>query len=122
MADPEMPCLVTSPFHIPTPSIYHPQSINPHPLRFSFAFISLSFSFLHVGYQLHRDFLLKPELLRAISDLGFEHPSEGECFFFLPFRFEAFQRGLALGDVGMSRADYNLFSVLPSFLPYLTLP
>jgi hypothetical protein len=25
----------------------------------------------------HRDFLLKPELLRAISDLGFEHPSEG---------------------------------------------
>ena len=23
-----------------------------------------------------RDFLLKPELLRAISDLGFEHPSE----------------------------------------------
>lgn len=26
-----------------------------------------------------RDFLLKPELLRAISDLGFEHPSEGKC-------------------------------------------
>lgn len=26
---------------------------------------------------LPRDFLLKPELLRAISDLGFEHPSEG---------------------------------------------
>lgn len=26
----------------------------------------------------YRDFLLKPELLRAISDLGFEHPSEGE--------------------------------------------
>lgn len=25
------------------------------------------------------DFLLKPELLRAISDLGFEHPSEGMC-------------------------------------------
>lgn len=25
----------------------------------------------------YRDFLLKPELLRAISDLGFEHPSEG---------------------------------------------
>jgi ATP-dependent RNA helicase UAP56/SUB2 len=28
--------------------------------------------------KLPRDFLLKPELLRAISDLGFEHPSEGE--------------------------------------------
>ena len=24
-----------------------------------------------------RDFLLKPELLRAIQDCGFEHPSEG---------------------------------------------
>lgn len=32
-----------------------------------------------------RDFLLKPELLRAITDCGFEHPSEGELvvvFFF----------------------------------------
>ena len=35
-----------------------------------------------------RDFLLKPELLRAIVDCGFEHPSEGKdknnpfaCFF-----------------------------------------
>lgn len=27
-----------------------------------------------------RDFLLKPELLRAIVDCGFEHPSEGICF------------------------------------------
>lgn len=26
-----------------------------------------------------RDFLLKPELLRAIVDCGFEHPSEGGC-------------------------------------------
>ena len=26
-----------------------------------------------------RDFLLKPELLRAIVDCGFEHPSEGTC-------------------------------------------
>ena len=24
-----------------------------------------------------RDFMLKPELLRAIGDCGFEHPSEG---------------------------------------------
>ncbi len=24
-----------------------------------------------------RDFLLKPQLLRAIADCGFEHPSEG---------------------------------------------
>lgn len=30
-----------------------------------------------------RDFLLKPELLRAISDLGFEHPSEGGQTFIL---------------------------------------
>ena len=27
-----------------------------------------------------RDFLLKPELLRAIVDCGFEHPSEGRHF------------------------------------------
>lgn len=27
-----------------------------------------------------RDFLLKPELLRAIVDCGFEHPSEGKRF------------------------------------------
>lgn len=26
-----------------------------------------------------KDFLLKPELLRAIQDCGFEHPSEGEA-------------------------------------------
>lgn len=25
-----------------------------------------------------RDFLLKPELIRAIADCGFEHPSEGQ--------------------------------------------
>jgi ATP-dependent RNA helicase UAP56/SUB2 len=28
-----------------------------------------------------RDFLLKPELLRAIVDCGFEHPSEGQLYF-----------------------------------------
>ena len=27
-----------------------------------------------------RDFLLKPELLRAIVDCGFEHPSEGRHY------------------------------------------
>lgn len=27
-----------------------------------------------------RDFLLKPEILRAIVDCGFEHPSEGKHF------------------------------------------
>lgn len=30
-----------------------------------------------------RDFLLKPELLRAIGDCGFEHPSEGKLDFFI---------------------------------------
>jgi hypothetical protein len=33
------------------------------------------------------DFLLKPELLRAISDLGFEHPSEGKFYLLLFFRY-----------------------------------
>ncbi|KAK6236963.1 hypothetical protein SCA6_012300 [Theobroma cacao] len=32
-----------------------------------------------------RDFLLKPELLRAIVDSGFEHPSEGKFLTLLPF-------------------------------------
>ena len=31
-----------------------------------------------------RDFLLKPELLRAITDCGFEHPSEGQSWIFSP--------------------------------------
>lgn len=31
-----------------------------------------------------RDFLLKPELLRAITDCGFEHPSEGQSQYFIP--------------------------------------
>lgn len=26
-----------------------------------------------------RDFILKPECLRAVVDCGFEHPSEGMC-------------------------------------------
>ena len=30
-----------------------------------------------------RDFLLKPELLRAIGDCGFEHPSEGSYNFLI---------------------------------------
>lgn len=30
-----------------------------------------------------RDFLLKPELLRAIVDSGFEHPSEGKILSFV---------------------------------------
>lgn len=31
-----------------------------------------------------RDFLLKPELLRAIVDSGFEHPSEGKLSHYPP--------------------------------------
>lgn len=38
-----------------------------------------------------KDFLLKPELVRAITDSGFEHPSEGMFIFFsvdfVPFFF-----------------------------------
>lgn len=33
-----------------------------------------------------RDFLLKPEILRAIVDCGFEHPSEGELKTYKHFR------------------------------------
>ncbi|CDY72315.1 BnaCnng77050D [Brassica napus] len=36
-----------------------------------------------------RDFLLKPELLRAIVDSGFEHPSEGK-FILVFFQYSVF--------------------------------
>lgn len=44
----------------------------------SFPFPSTQGSYVGIHSTGFRDFLLKPELLRAISDLGFEHPSEGE--------------------------------------------
>lgn len=36
-------------------------------------------SYVSIHSSGFRDFLLKPELLRAIVDCGFEHPSEGRC-------------------------------------------
>lgn len=35
-------------------------------------------SYVSIHSSGFRDFLLKPELLRAIIDCGFEHPSEGK--------------------------------------------
>lgn len=37
-------------------------------------------SYISIHSSGFRDFLLKPELLRAIVDCGFEHPSEGTPF------------------------------------------
>ena len=37
-------------------------------------------SYVSIHSSGFRDFLLKPELLRAILDCGFEHPSEGLSF------------------------------------------
>eukprot|EP00061_Rhincodon_typus_P016018 g44010.t1 len=37
-------------------------------------------SYVSIHSSGFRDFLLKPELLRAIVDCGFEHPSEGDTF------------------------------------------
>lgn len=37
-------------------------------------------SYVSIHSSGFRDFLLKPELLRAIVDCGFEHPSEGMFF------------------------------------------
>lgn len=54
-----------------------------------------------------RDFLLKPELLRAIVDCGFEHPSEG-FFPFFPFYL-----------IFIPFSSNPLFSLL--FRPYLTI-
>lgn len=39
-----------------------------------------------------RDFLLKPEILRAIADCGFEHPSEG-MLYYLIMLFERIEFG-----------------------------
>jgi hypothetical protein len=44
-----------------------------------------------------RDFLLKPEILRAIADCGFEHPSEGKkdfCVKVLGLTFHLFSMNL----------------------------
>ena len=40
----------------------------------------------HVSFHMSgfRDFLLKPELLHAIGDRGFEHPSAGSAFLYPP--------------------------------------
>lgn len=38
-------------------------------------------SYVSIHSSGFRDFLLKPELLRAIVDCGFEHPSEGKRLF-----------------------------------------
>ena len=38
-------------------------------------------SYVSIHSSGFRDFLLKPELLRAIVDCGFEHPSEGKYYF-----------------------------------------
>lgn len=35
-------------------------------------------SYVGIHSTTFRDFLLKPELVRAITDCGFEHPSEGQ--------------------------------------------
>jgi ATP-dependent RNA helicase UAP56/SUB2 len=35
-------------------------------------------SYVSIHSSGFKDFLLKPELLRAIMDCGFEHPSEGK--------------------------------------------
>ena len=43
-------------------------------------------SYVSIHSSGFRDFLLKPELLRAIVDCGFEHPSEGGCTHALPRR------------------------------------
>lgn len=40
-------------------------------------------SYVSIHSSGFRDFLLKPELLRAIIDCGFEHPSEGERHMFI---------------------------------------
>lgn len=76
---------------LPFPS---PHQTNTIALKIAFSKQQGSYVGVHsTGF---RDFLLKPELLRAISDLGFEHPSEGESSLFwsiiAPFSLKSIQR------------------------------
>lgn len=48
-------------------------------------------SYVSIHSSGFRDFLLKPELLRAIVDCGFEHPSEGEQFCMRSYKFLGYQ-------------------------------
>lgn len=43
--------------------------------------VSLKGTYVSVHSSGFRDFLLKPEITRAIIDCGFEHPSEGQYRF-----------------------------------------
>lgn len=54
-----------------------------------------------------RDFLLKPELLRAIVDSGFEHPSEGKYYFHVHDFSQIDKTGLV---------NLSIFGKKPSFL------
>jgi hypothetical protein len=44
-----------------------------------------------------RDFLLKPELLRAIQDCGFEHPSEGKLYLTVAAAYNSLISHISLG-------------------------
>ena len=71
-----------------------------------------------------RDFLLKPELLRAIIDCGFEHPSEGMSFlsvFFFSHHFVLqFNMNVSLKQflVWIFCVKPNLVWVKPQFLSW----
>lgn len=43
-----------------------------------FALLQVKKGYVGIHSSGFKDFLLKPELLRAIQDCGFEHPSEGK--------------------------------------------
>ena len=60
-------------------------------------------SYVSIHSSGFRDFLLKPELLRAIVDCGFEHPSAGMCALFLYSIFYRRNYGLCGVDVYIIR-------------------
>ncbi|KAJ0833974.1 putative RNA helicase [Helianthus annuus] len=71
-----------------------------------------NFNFLQVGYVgIHssgfKDFLLKPELIRAILDSGFEHPSEGNYNFHVHDFSQITTGSVNLSVLGKSR-HFNL--------------
>ena len=59
-----------------------------------------------------RDFLLKPELLRAIVDSGFEHPSEGKLSIYLNLLFNLQLLLLAVVAVCDDFEDFRFVMVI----------
>ncbi len=111
--------LLTFSLHPPPPTSQEDETIldyqedEDQPVEAAEAKPEVKGSYAGINASGFRDFLLKPELLRAIVDCGFEHPSEGE----LGIGFWVAGRG----GVGSNSAVQNFQKKL-KFLSFLSFP